>query len=189
MYRSATQDDKMLVLDILTSSFQNNTSVRYLTGHAGAPDRIRGLMEYSYKMCALFGKVYISSDNTACALVSFPEQKKTSISTIWQEIRLIFNSIGLRNMSKAIKREKAIAQHYPSGEPIYYLWFIGVLPQCQRQGIGEELISKILAEADQMQRRVYLETSTLENIPWYQKFGFRVYAELDFGYTLFLLKR
>lgn len=181
--------EKKVVIDILANSFKSNQSVNYLIPQL--PDkqrRIQALMDYSFEMCNLFGKVYLSDDNKACALISFPEQKKTTIKSLLAEIKLIFKSIGFGNINKAIQREKTISKHYPK-EGIYYLWFIGVSPEFQGKGIGEKLMREILADADQMQRAVYLETSTLKNIPWYQKFGFEVYGEQDFGYKLFLLRR
>lgn len=181
--------NKKKAIDILFNSFQDNKSVNYLIPQlADKQNRIKALMGYSFEVCSLFGKVYISDDDRACALVSFPERKKTNIKSLIAEIFLIFNSIGFGNIAKAIQREKAISKHYPK-ENIYYLWFIGVSPAFQGQGIGEKLMRKILADADQMHRAIYLETSTLKNIPWYQKFGFEVYGELDFGYKLFLLRR
>ena len=181
--------EKMLVVDILASSFKSNQSVNYLIPQTTKREkRIRALMDYSFEMCSLFGKIYVSNDNKACALVSFPERKKTTMKSLISEIKLIFRSISVGNISKAIQREKAISKHYPT-EPIYYLWFIGVSPEFQGQGIGEKLMREIIADADQMKRPIYLETSTLKNIPWYQKFGFEVYGELDFGYKLFLLRR
>jgi len=35
---------------------------------------------------------------------------------------------------------------------------------------------------------VYLETSTLKNMPWYKRMGFEVYDEVELSYTLFFLK-
>lgn len=181
--------EKKLVVDILARSFISNQSVNYLIPQdPNKQKRIQSLMDYSFEMCSLFGKVLVSDNKKVCALVSFPERKKTTVKSLLAEIKLIVKSIGFANISKAMKREKAISGNYPT-EPIYYLWFIGVSPEFQGQGIGEKLMREILADADQMRRPIYLETSTLKNIPWYQKFGFEVYGELDFGYKLFLLRR
>jgi hypothetical protein len=38
-------------------------------------------------------------------------------------------------------------------------------------------------------KAVYLETSTLKNIPWYQRFGFTIYQEIDMGYQLSFLTK
>ena len=69
-----------------------------------------------------------------------------------------------------------------------YLWFIGVQPSMQNNGVGEQLMSELLAESERMKRPVYLETSTMKNLPWYKKFGLDVYNQLNFGYNLFLIR-
>ncbi|WP_431217557.1 GNAT family N-acetyltransferase [Puia sp. P3] len=85
-------------------------------------------------------------------------------------------------------REAKIKTIHPEG-PMYYLWFIGVRPELQNKGIGSSLLCEVIAQSDSMQRPLYLETSTLRNLPWYKQFGFEVHNELDFGYKLFCLKR
>ncbi|WP_409013400.1 GNAT family N-acetyltransferase [Dyadobacter sp. CY351] len=68
------------------------------------------------------------------------------------------------------------------------MWFIGVKPDSQNSGVGKKLMEEIVAESERLKRPIYLETSTVKNIPWYKKFGLNVYNQLDFGYTLFLIK-
>ncbi|WP_369127520.1 GNAT family N-acetyltransferase [Terrimonas pollutisoli] len=72
---------------------------------------------------------------------------------------------------------------------MYYLWFIGVDPAFQGKGTGSQLMREIIADSKSASRVLCLETSTVKNIPWYQQFGFVIYNELNFGYTLFFLKR
>ena len=86
-----------------------------------------------------------------------------------------------------MSREKKIKKLQPK-EPIYYLWFIGVRPAEQNKGRGSDLLQQILQDAKERNRTLCLETSTEKNLPWYQKFGFQLYNQLDFGYTLFMLK-
>lgn len=186
--QEARSEDKGLIIDILTESFKDNQSVNYLIPADNRRlNRIRALMDYSYETCKLFGKVYLSDDKKGCALVSFPERKKTTLKSLWLEVALILNGIGFANISKAISREKAISKNYPSA-PIYYLWFIGVQPDSQNNGVGKKLMEEIIAESERLKRPIYLETSTVKNIPWYKKFGLNVYNQLDFGYTLFLIR-
>ena len=71
---------------------------------------------------------------------------------------------------------------------MYYLWFIGVDAEHQNTGIGTTLMNELILESKQSSRPIFLETSTLKNLPWYKKFGFEVYNELDLGYKLFFLK-
>lgn len=186
--KEATSEDKALIVNILTNSFQDNQSVNYLIpADSKRLKRIRALMEYSYDTCRMFGKVYLSDDNSGCALVSFPERKRTTLKSLLLEIKLILAGIGFGNISRAINREKEISKNYPS-HPIFYLWFIGVQPNKQNNGVGQQLMAELLAESKRMKRPIYLETSTMKNLPWYKKFGLDVYNQLDFGYNLFLIR-
>ncbi|WP_262511119.1 GNAT family N-acetyltransferase [Chitinophaga flava] len=56
------------------------------------------------------------------------------------------------------------------------LWFIGVMPGTQRQGIGRQLLREAVAHSG---CPVYLETSMKENVQWYRKNGFEVYHYAD----------
>jgi len=72
-----------------------------------------------------------------------------------------------------MKRESKIKELQPK-KLMYYLWFIGVDSDKQNKGIGSSLIKEVIEEVHFQQRPVYLETSTLKNIPWYKKFGFKI---------------
>jgi ribosomal protein S18 acetylase RimI-like enzyme len=185
--KKARVEDKQLVIDILSRSFNDNQSVNYIVKQGSKREfRLKELMAYSFDICYQYGKVYLSDNNAGCALVLYPD-KKSAIKTIPLDLRLIFKCIGIENAGKAMKREGLIKKQYPS-EPIYYLWFIGVLPDHQHNGTGTALLTSLMDDARQQSKPIYLETSTIKNISWYQNFGFNVYHELDFGYKLFMLK-
>lgn len=185
----ADRNLKTQVIEILTESFENNQSVNYIVKQdEHRASRIAALMDYSFEICYMYGAVYLSDDKKACALILFPDKKQFSIKSTWLDIKLVLNAIGLFRAGKAMSRESAIKSNYPK-EPIYYLWFLGVLPSYQGKGIGSTLLQEIIADSQSAKRPIYLETSTTKNIPWYQRFGFSIYHELDFGYTLFMLRR
>jgi predicted N-acetyltransferase YhbS len=110
------------------------------------------------------------------------------LKSIFLDIKLILNCIGVENIPKAIKRESAIKKLQPS-LPVYYLWFLGVEPSHQDKGIGSTLMAELLEDSAKKNLPIYLETSTVKNLPWYKKFGFDTYHELDLSYKLFFLKR
>lgn len=181
--------DKDHIIDILTQSFDSNKSVNYIISQDSKRERrIRSLMRYSFKMCYSFGNVFLSDDKKACALILLPENKRTTLRSIWWNVRLIFACIGIANIGKAMTREAKIKAKQPK-QPLCYLWFIGVSPKAQGKGIGSLLLREILAENKFDGRVVCLETSTLRNLPWYEKFGFKIYDKIDLGYELFFLKR
>jgi len=185
----ASYSDKDLVIDILTKSFDANQSVNYIVQQG--PNRlqhIKYLMEYSFEICFMFGDVFLSDDKNACALVLYPEKKKSTLKAILLDVKLILKSVGVTNISKALSREAKIKKAYPINEPMYYLWFIGVLPEAQGQKIGTALLHALIADSNVKGRKVYLETSTLKNLSWYKSSGLTIYHEIDFGYTLYFLK-
>lgn len=181
--------DKELIVNILSKSFDDNKSVNYIVKQDGKrAERLKKLMEYSFDDCHLFGDVFLTEDKKVCALIVMPDKKKTTLKSISLDAKLALSCIGLSNLKKAMAREAAINKLHPKS-PMYYLWFIGVDPSDQNKGIGTKLLKEVIAEGNSKQRPIYLETSTLKNIPWYEKFGFKTYNKLDFGYELFCMKR
>jgi len=185
--RKASVHDKALVVKLLALSFEKNQSVNYIIRQdEKRKDRIRALMDYSFEICYRFGEVYLSDDRKACALVLYPDRKRTTIKAIWLDLKLIFFAIGISGISKAMKRE-ALIKAKQLDVSIYYLWFIGVDPLYQHQGIGAKLLGELINEAKLQNRPVLLETSTVRNLPWYERFGFHVYDNLELDYTLYFL--
>lgn len=187
--RQATYNEKNLIVDILTRSFDKNQSINYIVKQDKKRlKRISALMAYSFEVCYLFGEVFLSDDNSACALVLYPETKKTTFQSVLLDIELVFKCIGLTNLRKTITRESEIEKIQPK-ERKYYLWFIGVDPCFQSLGIGSGLMTEIIDDSEKQNLPLYLETSALRNLPFYDKFGFKVYHELDLSYKLYFLKR
>ena len=185
----AKYSDKNLVVDILTKSFDTNQSVNYIVKQdAKRAQRVRALMDYSFEVCYLFGDVFLSDDKRSCALITYPDKKTTTFRCIVLDVKLILFAVGLKNIKKTLARETLINKIQPK-ELKYYLWFIGVDPEYQNEGIGSILLDEIIEDSELKKRPIYLETSTLKNLPWYKKFGFQVYHELDLSYKLFFLKK
>lgn len=187
--KKAEPGDKDLIVDILTKSFDTNQSVNYIVKQDEKRlKRISVLMDYSFEVCYLFGDVFLSDDKKACALVLYPDNKRTTLKSILLDAKLIFSCVGIGNIKKTLHREAMIKKLQPK-ELMYYLWFIGVNPKYQNEGIGSKLLEDIIKDSNQKKRSIFLETSTLKNIPWYKKFGFYIYNELELSYKLFFLKR
>lgn len=184
----AIHSDKDLIVNILVDSFEDNKSVNYIIRQDNKKlQRIRKLIEYSYDVCNLFGDVFISEDKKGCALVIMPDRKKVTRKSIFLDAKLAISCMGLSNTKKAMDREAKIKSIHPKGL-LYYLWFIGVSPDAQNTGIGSKLLNSIIEESRRQNRVIILETSTEKNLPWYEKHGFTIYNELDFGYRLYCLK-
>jgi hypothetical protein len=185
----AQPKDKNLVVSILVSSFDDNKSVNYIIRPDGKRiERIKRLMEYSYDVCNLFGDIFLTEDKKGCALLILPDKKRTTIKSILLDAKFAFTCLGISNINKAMKREAKIKQIHPN-RLLYYLWFMCVDASNQNKGIGSQLLQDVISEGQKQNRIICLETSTLKNLPWYEKFGFSIYHEFDFGYKLYCLKR
>lgn len=186
--RKATYADKDLVVNILSKSFDDNQSVNYIVKQDNKRlQRVKSLMDYSFEVCYKFGNVYLSDDSYACALVMYPDMKRTTLKSVLLDARLMVKCIGITNISKAFDRESKIKKIQPK-EQMYYLWFIGVDPKYQGSGIGTQLMQEVIEDSRKQQRPIYLETSTLKNLPWYNNFRFEIYNELQLSYKLYFLK-
>jgi len=185
----ANDNDKQLIVELLSRSFEENQSVNYIIPQdSKKSERIRALMGYSIDVCTMFGDVWLSNDKKACALILYPHLKRTTFRSISLDIKLIFLAIGVSGIIKALRRENLIKARQPKVD-ISYLWFIGVNPLYQHSGIGTKLLREVIEDGESKCLPLYLETSTLQNLPWYRRFGFQEYDELILTYTLYFLKR
>jgi len=186
---AATKKDRSLVVSILAASFHDNQSVNFIVKQdTKRLKRIERLMEYSFECCLQFGNVFLSDDRKGCALVLLPETRHPSLKSWRLDAWLAISCIGLANLRRTMAREAAIKRLHPAGSRYYYLWFLAVEPSFQNQGRGTILLNQLMDRARSLSRPVYLETSTLKNIPWYGKFGFSVYHRLDLNYPLYFMR-
>jgi len=185
----AIATDKDLIVKILSHSFEANPSVNYIVRQDNKRlKRITALMDYSFERCFMFGDVWLSDNRKACALTLYPQDKRTTLKAIWLDVKLIFNAIGINRVKTALYREGRIKEKQQR-QAMTYLWFIGVDPVEQYKGIGSKLLNEVIAFSDEKGLPVYLETSVPQNLPWYKRFNFTIYAQLDLTYTLYFLKR
>jgi ribosomal protein S18 acetylase RimI-like enzyme len=176
---------KQIVIEILYKSFLENRSVNFAVKQDSKREaRIKKLMEYSYFQGEQFGEIYLSKDQNACAIILIPSRKKTTLKSIVWDLKVVFNCMGILNVSKVLKREREIKKHHPHF-PFLHLWYIGVNPEFQGQARGTELMARIIHDAKALHLPIYLETSNPKNFPFYEKLGFKMISEIDnLGYPL-----
>lgn len=178
-------NEKQTVVDILYNSFMENMSVNFVVKQDKRREaRIKTLMEYSYFKGVRFGKIYISKDQKACAIILLPSKEKTTLKSILWDLKLVFKCMGISNVKKVLKRESEIKKHHPNFD-FLHLWYIGVDPDFQGQAKGTEMMARIIYDAKELGLPIYLETSNERNFPFYEKLGFKMISEIDnLGYPL-----
>jgi len=83
-----------------------------------------------------------------------------------------------RNRRTGLKLLTEVENRHPP-EPHWYLALLGVDPILQGHGIGRSLLEPVLTKCDVNIEHAYLETQKPENLPFYERFGFRVRDEVS----------
>jgi GNAT superfamily N-acetyltransferase len=84
-----------------------------------------------------------------------------------------FGPEAYRRFTEAYRHFEHIHHQCMAG-PHWYLALLGVSPRRQGQGIGRALLTPVLRRADREALPCYLETFVSENVPFYERRGFRV---------------
>ena len=81
------------------------------------------------------------------------------------------------------------AEAHPA-KPHWHLGPIGVTPKYQRRGIGSLLMAEYCRRMDTAKVLGYLETDVPRNVPFYEKFGFKITGQADaIGVTSWFMER
>jgi ribosomal protein S18 acetylase RimI-like enzyme len=125
--------------------------------------------------------IYTTAENPkGVAIWLPPEASQFNLLQLWQIVRAGFITLPfylrwdrIFDLISFIATELQLHQTTAS-EPHWYLAMLGVLPECQGQGIGGKLIQPVLQEADKTKMPCYLETSTAAAVRFYQRYGFEI---------------
>ncbi|MEO1052759.1 MAG: GNAT family N-acetyltransferase [Bacteroidota bacterium] len=183
----ATRADKDLIIDILSDSFSDNRSVTSLVGEGkGLESRMRHLMSYSFEQSFLRGLAFLNDEKNACVLLIDHSKKLPFLKATGLDLSLVINVVGLKKLSSTLKKQSAIKNVHPKSA-YYHLWYIGVKSDVQSKGAGSQLLKEVI-DTFGAEHPIYLETSTMKNVPWYEKHGFETIDKIDFGYQLYMMK-
>jgi ribosomal protein S18 acetylase RimI-like enzyme len=167
--------------EVMGEAFLNDPLWKYLV-----PDETRGARTVSLSMgilvrySLLYSKIYTTPtlDGVACWLP--PGETTPSFSRL---IRIGVRSAPLHLGWNGFRRYMAVESYsgkiHKNNAPgkHWYLWGLGVKPSKQGQGIGGMLIQPVLAQADTAHLPCYLETMNEKNVPFYEKYGFKVMSD------------
>ncbi|MGM4954345.1 GNAT family N-acetyltransferase [Bradyrhizobium barranii] len=144
------------------------------------PGQYLGSMTQFIKACGgrafEHGTAYVTEESRAAALWLPPgvQQDEDALDAIM--------ALSLRpEISEHMAHlRQGMAEHHPS-EPHWYLPLIAVDPNWVGQGLGTLLMKYALQRCDEQGIAAYLESSNPENIPFYQRHGFKPIGEIQHG--------
>jgi GNAT superfamily N-acetyltransferase len=108
----------------------------------------------------------------AGALWDPPGRWRTPLPVLARQLVPLARLFGVRTVP-TLRALTAIEKRHPA-EPHWYLSVIGTDPPAQGNGLGASLLESRLSRCDERGLPAYLESSKESNIPYYEKFGFKV---------------
>lgn len=126
--------------------------------------------------CVEFGTAYVSTDLRGAALWLPPGAEADG-----EALDKVFRATVKReHLDDLLATFEKMEQSHPR-EPHWYLPQIGVDPAAQGQGLGAKLMRHALTRCDREGALAYLEASKPQNIPFYERHGFKAIGEIQVG--------
>lgn len=178
---SCAESDAPDVARLLARSFADDPVITWMFGD---PDRQRARIEQAFETWVrrLFlpkHAVVAHPSGHAVACWSPPARWRL---TVTQQLRLLpsmASIFGVGRLPTVLSGMQRMADRHPEEHAHWYLGFIGTDPEHQRRGFGSALLDHALDRCDRERVPAYLEASRPENVPFYERFGFRVHDELE----------
>jgi GNAT superfamily N-acetyltransferase len=144
------------------------------------PDRMAGLFAMLLRHSHLPNGVSELAEQdgriAAGALWDPPGHWRISIAAQLRQLPGLVRVLGGRTFT-VLRGLGEIERSHPV-EPHWYLAVLGTDPPAQGQGLGSALLSSRLSRCDDGRFPAYLESSKEANVPYYERFGFRVTGEI-----------
>ncbi|MHA7653568.1 GNAT family N-acetyltransferase [Mycobacterium sp. ML4] len=126
------------------------------------------------------GGVEVATDGSAIGAAALWDPPNKWRESRWAELAQL--PTFLRIFGSQSKRGRTVQEMMKRAhpeEPHWYLAVIGSDPGVRGRGFGQELMRSRLDRCDAEYCPAYLESSKAENVPYYERFGFRVTGEIE----------
>ena len=176
--RKVTAEDVPRLTAVLARAFDDDPIANWFA----AQDQRRARRIYDFmhvglkKMTLPYGECYTTPDLQGGALWTPPGKWKLGMLQQLLLIPSIVKCTTWRRLPKVMSGLTAIEKKHPSA-PHYYLMVLGTEPALQGRGIGGQLMAPILERCDRERMPPYLESSKEQNVPLYERNGFKVTEE------------
>ena len=178
--RRAIATDRRELAETLARAFDDDPVWGWLFPDPASRERRSTQVFQAYLRDALtVGEVYTTPDRSGASLWKPPGKWKLSNGAIIRSLPALLRAFGTR-LPASLEVERKVESQHPT-EPHWYLSVVGTDPVAQGKGIGGALIRQITDRCDADGLPAYLESSKKTNVPYYERFGFRVTGETQLG--------
>jgi GNAT superfamily N-acetyltransferase len=177
--RLATLSDVPALGRALARAFDDDPVTLHLLPPEGRrrSERLAVFMGLGAKGGVKDGTTYTDDDLSGAAVWRGPGRWKLPIRELLGDAPSLLRALG-RRLPVAMSCLQAIESRHPT-EPHWYLEILGTEPAHQGKGVGGGLMAPVLRRCDEEGLPAYLESSKDRNVPYYERFGFRVTDQFD----------
>jgi GNAT superfamily N-acetyltransferase len=179
--RRATVDDIAPLASVLADAFNDDPVFeRLLPNQRTRSQGLRRYFRIELRAVGLArGHVWTTDDLAGAAISTGPGMWRMPPRALFLHGPGFSRAFGLRVPRAATLLARVESRHVRG--PHHYFAAIGVAPQRQGQGLGRTLMAPTLELCDRARLPAYLEASSERNAALYERLGFHVVGELQYG--------
>ena len=179
--RKAREEELRSLAAVLARAFYDDPQLRFVLPDDETRLQMseRGFELYLRRLWFPHDETHTTPSHAGVSVWELPGQWKVSV---WRQLTLLpsMTRIYGRHFPRLMRAITALESNHPD-EHHYYLPFIGVDDGWRGRGIGSALLSPILEQCDTVGTPAYLEASKPENVPLYERHGFKVTEQFTIG--------
>jgi GNAT superfamily N-acetyltransferase len=177
--RVATAGELPALARTLARAFDDDPVTRHLIppGSRRRRERVAAFLALGAKASMADGTVWTTAELSGAAVWRRPGRRRVPARETLRDVPAAVRALG-RRLPVGMATLRAIESRHPT-EPHWYLEILGTEPAEQGRGIGGALMAPVLDRCDEEGLPAHLESSKERNVPYYERFGFRVTGELE----------
>ncbi|HVX17975.1 MAG TPA: GNAT family N-acetyltransferase [Acidimicrobiales bacterium] len=164
---------------VLAAAFADDPMFTWMCPELSVPEREQALVGFFAPFVDASrrrGHAYATDDRASVALWSPPDVALLDDGALEALGQFFVEVIGERAELVGTALQEVEARH-PT-EPHFYLGAIGTRPELRGRGRGRVALGPVLERCDQTGVPAYLESSSIRNVPFYERLGFVVTDEV-----------
>lgn len=169
-----TEADVPRAVELLARAFDNDPFIDWVARpDAKREEAIRMWFDVCLRRLTLpFGEVWVTGDFSGVSMWTPPGTFKVSLADQLRSVGQYVRGMQLRRMPARFAAFDQIERHHPK-VPHFYLFFLGVDPERQGEGIGSRMMTNMLQRCDAENMPAYLEATHTGLIPFYARLGYQ----------------
>lgn len=181
--RRARREEIPHLAGVLARAFENDPFLRWLVVQDERRlARMQDVFDVALRhLSGELSETFTTPSLDGVALWKAPGDFKVPLPKQLQLVPTFARTSGWRHIPAIVHLLHHMEQQHErlAPDPHYYLFALGVEPELQRQGLGRRLMAPIFSRCETEGVPAFLETALPENVPYYERHGFRLAHVID----------